>query len=145
MLTTESTMKIQVNRVPSEGLEERVSYNPKILDADRVDVHPQEPFEMNAVINIVDSELVVQAKISCALKLICGRCLEEFMQTVSPKAIFSYTVGPTDVVDITDDVRQELMLAYPIIPICRKDCKGLCRLCGQNLNKATCDHQEVQK
>jgi len=138
-------MKIHVNRVPSEGLEERASYDPKTLDADRIDVHPKEPFEVAAVINIVDSELVVQAKISCVLQLMCGRCLEEFTQTVSPEALFSYTVGPSDVVDITEDVRQELMLAYPVIPICQKDCKGLCRACGQNLNTATCDHQAVQK
>ena len=45
-----------------------------------------------------------------------------------------------DVVDITDDVRQEIMLAYPMIPVCRPDCKGLCSVCGQNLNAGPCQH-----
>lgn len=143
MLTVDSKMKIHVNKIPSEGLQERISYNPEILDVDRVDVHPKNPFEVTASINVVDSQLVVQAKISCCLQMICGRCLEEFTQTVSPKVLFSYTVGPTDVVDITDDVRQELVLTYPIIPICREDCKGLCQSCGQNLNQVTCEHQAV--
>ncbi|MBI2174769.1 MAG: DUF177 domain-containing protein [Candidatus Omnitrophica bacterium] len=57
------------------------------------------------------------------------------------KAMSSYHVAPTDVVDITDDVRQEIILAYPMIPVCREDCKGLCISCGQNLNVAACSHQ----
>jgi uncharacterized protein len=28
----------------------------------------------------------------------------------------------------------------PIKPICRTDCKGLCTICGVNLNDMTCEH-----
>jgi uncharacterized metal-binding protein YceD (DUF177 family) len=65
------------------------------------------------------------------------------MVTVTPDATFSYSVQPTDVVDITEDVRQEIILAYPMIPLCDPACKGLCRSCGANLNRVSCGHHAI--
>ena len=134
-------MKIHVNRVPEEGLQERATYNPAGMDMERDDIHLREPFEVDATINKADKELVVIAQIRTPLVMSCARCLEEFPFEIQTQAILSYPVGPSDVVDITEDVRQEIILNYPIIPICRKDCKGLCLRCGQNLNERTCEHQ----
>jgi len=43
------------------------------------------------------------------------------------------------VADLTDMVRQELLLALPMKPLCSEECKGLCPRCGVNLNIETCD------
>ena len=137
-------MKIQVSTVPAEGLRHHADYDPAPLDMERFDVHLREPFGVDAVITLADEELVVEAAIAAPLHLACARCLEEFPQTVRPRAVFSYTVRPTETVDITDDVRQEIILAYPMVPICRSDCKGLCSSCGQNLNTGTCAHHSAQ-
>ena len=134
-------MKIDVNRVPAEGLRDHATYDPVALDMDAFDVHTREPFEVETFVTKVDEELVVTADIRAPLWLSCARCLEEFSSTVTAEAVFSYKVKPSDIVDITDDVRQEIMLAYPMIPMCRPDCKGLCPVCGQNLNAAACPHQ----
>ena len=50
-----------------------------------------------------------------------------------------------EMVDITDDVRQEIILAYPMIPICAPGCKGLCPACGWNLNQGSCVHHSQGK
>jgi len=134
-------MKIYVSRVPEEGLRCHETYDPTPLDMERLDIHLRRPFDVDAHVALADRELVVNADIRCPLQMMCGRCLEEFTSTVEMGAIFSYQVQPSDVVDITDDVRQEIMLAYPMIPVCRPDCKGLCRECGQNLNTGVCVHQ----
>lgn len=134
------TMKIYVNRIPEEGLQERATYNPSTMDMERDDIHLRRPYEVNARITKIERELVVSAQITCQIELTCARCLEEFPQTIHPHGVFSYPVGATDVVDITEDIRQEVILAYPMIPVCRQDCKGLCSACGQNLNLATCRH-----
>ena len=133
-------MKIHVNHVPEEGLTQHAAYDPIALDMDRDDIHLREPFKVDAVIMRADHELVVNATIRCPASSTCARCLSEFTLTLTPAALFSYTVQPTDVVDITDDVRQEVILAYPIRPLCRPDCKGLCRVCGQNVNERACSH-----
>lgn len=41
--------------------------------------------------------------------------------------------------DSRDLVLEQMQLAVPMKPLCRKDCKGLCGTCGQNLNEGDCD------
>lgn len=135
-------MKIHVNRVPEEGLIEHVAYEPSGMDMDRDDVRLVDPFEVDAKISLAERELIVKVDIHSPVVMTCGRCLDEFTQVLNPRGFFSYNVQPTDVVDITDDVRQEIILAYPMIPRCRPDCKGLCPVCGQNLNRGTCGHPQ---
>ena len=139
--TEDMLMKIQVNRIPEDGLRERATYDPAALDMERDDVRFVQPFAVDAFITKADTELIVDAEIHCPVRLACARCLEEFDSTVTAKALFTYKVESTDVVDITEDIRQEIVLAYPMVPVCRPDCKGLCALCGQNLNAGTCSHQ----
>jgi len=137
-------MKIHVNRIPAEGLQEHATYDPAPLDMEREDIQLREPFEVDAFVTKTESELVVKADIRCPLLMTCARCLEDFSSSVDTDAIFHYKVKPADVVDITDDVRQEILLGYPMFPICQPDCKGLCTTCGQNLNVARCNHDTAE-
>ena len=135
------TMKINVNRIPFEGLHKQAIYDPKALDVDRFDVHIEEPIHLASFITKADREMVVQADIRGVLQLHCARCLTPFERPLATEAMLSYQVAPTDIVDITEDIRQEVILAYPMIPLCQDDCKGLCSVCGQNLNVTSCPHQ----
>ena len=138
-------MKIHVNRIPAEGLNEHAMYDPIPLDMDRADVQLTEPFEVKARIDKVDRELLVKVNIHAPVSMTCARCLTSFSSTLTASTLFSYRVHPTDVVDITDDVRQEIILAYPLIPTCQPQCKGLCIVCGQNLNLASCHHASRER
>ena len=42
------------------------------------------------------------------------------------------------VVDLDPILREQLLLALPGYPVCREDCKGLCPVCGANLNDREC-------
>lgn len=44
------------------------------------------------------------------------------------------TIGSDFLVDLTELVAEELVLATPLAPLCRRDCKGLCLECGEDLN-----------
>jgi uncharacterized protein len=41
-------------------------------------------------------------------------------------------------VDLTDDVRQVLLVELPWRSVCRDDCRGLCPRCGADLNEGPC-------
>ncbi len=43
-----------------------------------------------------------------------------------------------DTIDLSEEVRQSLILEIPNWPLCSETCKGLCPQCGQNLNAADC-------
>jgi uncharacterized protein len=81
----------------------------------------------------------------------CSRCLTEFPSEVSVELceLFagpghaaapeedSYEVRGTDV-DLEPMLRDALVLALPLNPVCSLDCKGYCAGCGQNLNEGAC-------
>lgn len=96
-----------------------------------------------------------------SLELTCARCLdlfsmplqfsleEEFHPTIDIYTGASLPLPADDEVatridahheiDLTEIVRQNILLAIPPNPICRTKCKGLCPTCGKNLNEGPCD------
>lgn len=81
----------------------------------------------------------------------CDRCLENFTH----KQEFSFSeeykrvdeiilnsdemIGFSgDDIDISDLVREAILLSQPLNNICSSDCRGLCIKCGANLNKKDC-------
>jgi uncharacterized protein len=42
------------------------------------------------------------------------------------------------VIDLDPILREQVLLALPSYPVCREDCKGLCPVCGTNLNEREC-------
>jgi uncharacterized protein len=42
------------------------------------------------------------------------------------------------VIDLDPIVREQLLLALPSYPVCSEGCKGLCPVCGGNLNEREC-------
>jgi uncharacterized protein len=43
-----------------------------------------------------------------------------------------------DSIDLSIGIRDTLILAAPIAPVCKEDCKGICPQCGANLNQGKC-------
>jgi uncharacterized protein len=93
------------------------------------------------------------------LHLVCARCLEPFdtttevdfveeyvpsidiltgLPSTAPKSDTALPISANHVIDLGEAIRQQLVLAVDLIPLCREDCKGLCPTCGVNLNTDTC-------
>jgi uncharacterized protein len=84
----------------------------------------------------------------------CDRCLEEFDLVVEDRGglVFSSDenlIAPREVeirvyhpeaheIDLTEDIRDLLLLSLPVKRLCREDCQGLCAGCGANLNVEKC-------
>jgi uncharacterized protein len=43
-------------------------------------------------------------------------------------------------IELEPILREYMLLEVPISSVCREDCKGLCPICGENLNLSTCEH-----
>ncbi len=48
-------------------------------------------------------------------------------------------INEKHVLDLSEVMRQDLLLALPPFPLCREDCAGLCPHCGKDLNEGPCD------
>jgi uncharacterized protein len=63
-------------------------------------------------------------------------------ERIDPSEVQVMPPGQT-VIDLADDVRQTLLLAFPLKNVCREECRGLCSRCGKNLNEGSCDCKET--
>jgi uncharacterized protein len=43
-----------------------------------------------------------------------------------------------DELDLNALLREQILLTLPLKPLCREECRGLCRQCGANLNREPC-------
>jgi len=69
----------------------------------------------------------------------CAKCLSKFEDIFRKRFDVVLEVRPAEIVELDDEIRQEIILDYPIKIICKAECKGLCPNCGQNLNTGECD------
>ena len=49
-------------------------------------------------------------------------------------------VGDDHTIDLTDALTSAILMETPFVVLCREDCKGLCPICGANLNHTDCGH-----
>jgi uncharacterized protein len=104
-------------------------------------------------LNRTPQGVLAQGGFATSILAECVRCLEPFDQPLKTDftELFSYHNHPTSEssmvipedgnVDFAPLVRESLLLEVPIKLLCREDCRGLCVVCGENLNLATCEHQ----
>ena len=107
--------------------------------------------------------LLVQGDVAAEVEVECSRCLERFtmpvegtleeqfeptvdVDTGAPvnKADYevndeAFDIDSNHMMDLSEPVRQSLLVALPMKPLCKADCKGLCPQCGANWNEGPCD------
>jgi len=114
------------------------------------------PITVDAVVDKDTRQVYVRAKISATSEFICDRCVAQFETTLPGdlSLVFVYdalesgkfpedevrVIAPeTPYIDLTEDVRQVVILSVPLKLLCREDCKGLCPQCGVDWNLKECD------
>lgn len=84
-------------------------------------------------------DLLVTGSASFVLEAECSRCSETTQKLMKTKKLcLLYENCSEQEVDITEDIREELLLEIPQKILCSEDCKGLCSSCGGDLNKDEC-------
>ncbi len=57
----------------------------------------------------------------------------------APENEMVFVISPNHLLDLGEALRQNILAALPISPLCRPDCAGLCPSCGANRNDEPCD------
>jgi uncharacterized protein len=98
--------------------------------------------------------ILLQADLHAQTELECVRCLTGFVQTLNINFTELYAFSQryvtdsgllmpeTGIIDLHPVLREYAMLEIPISPLCKPNCKGLCPICGNNLNESTCSHED---
>lgn len=140
-------------------IHEETGYSHEIpfeLDEVKLDDVELQNFEGSVIIGRTPQGLIVQGKFSADTKLECVRCLEEFRQPLEWETTELYAFNkksmsesellvPDDAhIDLAPLIREYALLEVPISPLHDPDCKGLCVVCGQDLNIRDCGHRQDQ-
>lgn len=89
--------------------------------------------------SLVSNGILVAGSIKTSLKCRCGRCLEEYDYKVAGEVCHFYEIPDKPEIDLTPELREDIIIGLPQNFICRKDCKGLCPVCGENRNIIECN------
>jgi len=106
------------------------------------------------------STIFVKAITSVNAELECSRCIERVSIKLEAVVQVQYSPLPKvaynriddigigyyddEYIDLSDEIRESLLLELPMTVLCSEDCKGLCPSCGQNLNRGECDCSEPE-
>ncbi len=134
-------MKINADKIPKEGLTLKEKLDPKSLSLSTKEqgINFLNSVSAEAVISKTDSEVFVDVVLEADIEYTCSRCLAKIKDVFKKKFNVNHEVNPGDILEIEEDIRQEMILGYPMKVVCKSDCKGLCANCGQNLNVAKCE------
>ena len=113
------------------------------------------PVEIDAAVDKTAGQINLRTSVATAGKFVCDRCAEEFDLNLANKYSVFYIydassegeLPPEEVqvlradavhIDLTEDIREFVLLSVPLKLLCREGCKGLCPRCGANWNAASC-------
>jgi uncharacterized metal-binding protein YceD (DUF177 family) len=118
------------------------------------------PVQLRLRLEAVMEGVLVSGEIEVPLTGSCARCLEPFEDTLrlDVQELFAYAGSTTEATSEEDEVRRvdgefldlepmlrdAVVLALPLAPVCTEDCAGLCVDCGQRLDDLPPDHTHEQ-
>ena len=146
-------MNIQVSEIPEEGLSiEGVAEFPRPF-ADPAWILE----DLSLLVEKDGSDVLVRGRMRARVPQTCGRCLEPFPFDVVARVDTRFCPRPArreeveltpddleadfyaaDLLDVNRLLQTETELGLPMKPLCGKDCRGLCPVCGGNRNVTPC-------
>jgi len=142
-------LKMQLSSIPEGNSHQEYEWIMKDSEAfeknGEISIHAI--FEVN---NIHCRQYEVKGVLAYNIHFDCDRCTSPFQMEFAEPVRFilkkDYLGDDMDIisfndnqVDLTDYLRDIIIVSIPIKKLCREDCKGLCPHCGVNLNKGKCN------
>ena len=109
----------------------------------------------------------IDADIETSVRLPCSRCLQPFEIPLKSRFALTYRHRATDgiadtepqevelsaedmgivyfqgeKINLKDAIQEQVVMEFPLRPLCKLDCKGLCPKCGADLNEDPCDCEQ---
>ncbi|MGN0846354.1 MAG: YceD family protein [Kiritimatiellia bacterium] len=138
---------IDVARLDAGGEDFSGVVDDAVLEMDGELLRPFGGIRYELFVQLFGSELLVRGTLAQDFDAVCCRCGGDFDFTAKVDDFTaSVEVGEkTDFVDLTDELRQSIILTLPSYPVCRQDCRGVCPTCGKNLNEGPCTCRHVEQ
>ena len=109
--------------------------------------------------NEENAAVLINGTVDLKVLIPCGRCLEDVLTPIhfdidkklriEEEQLVDEDMEEVDYLigfelDVDKLVYAELLVNWPMRVLCREDCKGICKVCGMNLNKGACSCQRTE-
>ncbi len=168
-MKTKKTLQISIKSIPETGKDLSLDLGQEWFNRWREE-DPGLEFSKGAVQGKVSlakhsHDILVRGHLQGHLGLVCGRCLEPFDAPLAADFDLLLVPAPAgegpaeeelsaaeldldfysgETVDLEAVIREQIILQLPLKPLCQENCKGLCPVCGANLNRETCSCQAAR-
>ena len=155
-------MKIAVASMGERPVRLTTAESPEELDLSADGVEFPAPVEISVKVTRMHEDVLAEGEARTRARTECSRCLDDvelelvgqFQALYVPEGgAYAKRAGRRDfewgdqrvnfysdlTLDLSDEVRQCVLLELPMKPLCRPDCAGLCARCGHNLNEGPCE------
>ncbi len=95
------------------------------------------PVSVKGVAREAEGRVRIVLNIGTGIRLACGRCIKRIDRPLAMRLELDEPL-PEQSLDLAPAIREEVLLAVPLYPLCREDCRGLCVTCGADLNEGPC-------
>ncbi len=126
------------------------------MDFSSTDINGYYPFispvSVKGIVKACNGFAQLHAEVSFQFSIPCDRCTKQidkqYQFTFSHVLVLSleneddnddYIQVPDDKLDLDELIRADILLELPTKFLCSEDCKGLCSICGKNLNDGACN------
>jgi len=156
---------LKLDEIPEEGLdlkwnEEVSSLATYLKNLSNIDFDFETPLQSEVKIMRAGGSILITGEVQTTLRLQCVRCLKEFPYPLS--TTFELTLHPlkeapseeeTELgseemessffeggeIHLSEIACEQIFLEIPWQPLCQQGCKGLCSVCGKDLNLSPCE------
>ena len=121
----EKKLTVDASRVDPEG--ESIEGEIDAVDIDEEFVKPFGGIRYRLTVQVFGSELLVRGHLEQDFDLVCSRCGKDFDDTIKVDDFTqSYEINDNlTEIDLTEDVRESIILALPTYPVCSETCPGV--------------------
>jgi uncharacterized protein len=148
-------LRLQLSTLPQGSSAVDLEIAARELDLATPDAGFVDPVRVALEIHRQDEQLQVRGTASVAIRQVCVRCLHDAAREMTAdvslvarvkaqrdagaEAPHGLIYHDGEIVDLTGEIRDLLLLEIPLAPVCRPECRGLCSHCGADLNAGPCE------
>lgn len=118
-------LTVDASRIAPEG--ETLEGEVDCVDIDEAFVKPFGGVRYRLSVQVFGSELLARGSLEQDFDLVCGRCGKDFDDTIKVEdftASFEIPENSPEV-DLTEEIRESIILALPAYPVCDESCPGV--------------------
>jgi uncharacterized protein len=134
-----SDLILYIKRIQDCSLPVEANIVPALLDMQSEEMVFVDRIVVRMRAQIVTKQILVQGTIDAVIQSDCARCLAQVTQKLHlSELLFVYEYTGQDSIDLSPEIRDELLLGLPLRLVCKETCKGLCPHCKKNWNLGLC-------